>query len=224
MVSREAFRVQIVASTDTVRSRLEESQTASSPLARARAMFQALEPAVERVDLVRRYQVVGGRTSSQVDGKSPQEISVEAERALAEVVVAVDARQSNLADGSSGAPSPQLRRIASETLTEMGLHVAADDEPGRDDAVELHLRLGLARVERGLDDWVFYRWEGSFRLVSNDDGVAFLAVATARGEESHTDAAVARARAVEKGRIALSQSLESRLSDYLYSASDSLDE
>lgn len=215
---RKALEVQITENANTIRSQIEAANTSPSPLVRARALFRALEPAVERVELVRRYQVVDGRASSTVDGKSPQEISLDAERALSEVAIFVSARETDRADGSSGAPAPHLRRRAAETLTKMGFQVAADDTPEGEQAVALRLILGITRVERGVPGWTFYRWEGSFDLSSRDDAIESLAVSTARGEESHTDPAVARARAVEKGSIALIQNLESRLSDYLYEA------
>ena len=218
--ARAALESQIRARSELVSGHLARAASAADPLERAKETLQALEPAVERDALVRRYAVVGGRASREVEGRTTSDLANEAETALADVEIAIDARESDLVSGAATAPLPLLRRDVATALTEMGLHVVADGAGADTDALRLLVRIGLAPVERGVAGWTFYRWEGSYELIqgAGDDA---LTVSTARGEESHTDPRVARDLAFQKGQLALSRDLKRRLADYLYGDAES---
>jgi hypothetical protein len=214
--ARRALAFEIAQKEEAIRGSLDAASRAGSTLERARETLRAIGPSQKRDALLGRYRVVGGRASPDTENLSAAAVERQVEAALAEVEIRVDAREVDLASGDLRGELPTLRSDLAEKLTEMGLKVSSAGASGGDRALRLVARLGLAPMERGIEGWVFYRWEGSLELEGGFEGASSLSVSSARGEESHPDAGVARARALRTGQAAMTRDLITRISGYLY--------
>jgi hypothetical protein len=215
--ARRALAFEIAQKEEAIRGSLEAASRAGSTLERARATLRAIGPSQKRDALLGRYRVVGGRASPDTENLSSAAVERQVEATLSQVEIRVDAREVDLASGELRAELPTLRSDLAEKLTEMGLKVSsAGASSGGDRALRLVARLGLEPMERDVKGWVFYRWEGSLELEGGFEEASSLSVSSARGEESHPDAGVARARALRGGPAAMTRARTTRNSGYLY--------
>ncbi len=199
--ARESLSNQITEKEESISTRLTQLEDATSPLAKAKALGQALKVAQERDALVARRRVVDSSPIPDLaNGSSTAEIDGKLNQVLTKIEFGVQAQ--------AGKDS-RLKESVSSRVTELGFKISdAPDAP-----LILKCDLSVKPFDRGHPQWKFYHWEGSVQLL---DGGKVVASSTPSGEEGHLVESTAESKARTAGEQGEALEAQKLVSQYVF--------
>ncbi|HMX94898.1 MAG TPA: LPP20 family lipoprotein, partial [Elusimicrobiota bacterium] len=201
VTAQRSLSSQITDLEETINARRNEARRAATPLAKSRALAQALAVSRSRDELAARRRLVDPAGMADLNGNTSTALEQDLNAVIGGLRVAIDAES---------VKDSRLKDKITEKVTSLGFAVA----DGAAGALRLKATLAVEPFDRGHPQWKFYQWKGNVQLIDADGKV--LGGSTPSGQEGQLIDETARAKTTEAGEDGLAQEAGRQLSQYVF--------